>query len=95
MAANTVIEKELTVRETEKLAKKLNSEKIAEETQDENKELVIDYSIELERRMSARMGRRISIKNKGKAKKIEIEYQDNEDLETLINLICGSNIFDD
>ena len=95
LAANTVIEKELTVRETEKLAKKLNSEKIAEETQDENKELVIDYTKELERRMSARMGRRISIKNKGKAKKIEIEYQDNEDLETLINLICGSNIFDD
>lgn len=94
-AANTVISKELTVRDAEKLAKKLNSEKKSEEPKAESGELVIDYTKELERKMTARMGRRIAIKNKGKAKKIEIEYQDNEDLELLINLICGSNIFDD
>ncbi|MBE6686758.1 MAG: ParB/RepB/Spo0J family partition protein [Ruminococcaceae bacterium] len=94
-AANTVISKELTVRDAEKLAKKLNSEKKSEEPEAESGELVIDYTKELERKMTARMGRRIAIKNKGKAKKIEIEYQDNEDLELLINLICGSNIFDD
>lgn len=92
-AANTIIAKELTVRDTEKLVKKLNSEKAVEE-QTSSEEIVIDYTKELERRMTARMGRRILIKNKGKAKKIEIEYQDNEDLESLINLICGSNIFD-
>ncbi|MBE6572945.1 MAG: ParB/RepB/Spo0J family partition protein [Ruminococcaceae bacterium] len=94
-AAETVIEKELTVRDTEKLAKKLNSEKTEEEKEENSNEVVIDYTKELERRMTARMGRRIAIKNKGKAKKIEIEYQDNEDLENLINLICGSNIFDE
>lgn len=93
-AANTVIERELTVRDTEKLVKKLNSEKEEKETEEATEEIKIDYTKELERKMTARMGRRISIKNKGKAKKIEIEYQDNEDLETLINLICGSNIFD-
>lgn len=92
-AANTIIARELTVRDTEKLVKKLNSEKAVEE-QTSSEEIVIDYTKELERRMTARMGRRILIKNKGKAKKIEIEYQDNEDLESLINLICGSNIFD-
>lgn len=94
-AANTVIARELTVRDTEKLVKKLNSEKKSEEEASDCDEIVIDYTKELERRMSARMGRRIVIKNKGKAKKLEIEYQDNEDLEGLINLICGSNIFDD
>lgn len=92
-AANTVISKELTVRDTEKLIKKLNSQKPAVDEIVSDK-VEIDYTKELERRMTQRMGRRIAIKNKGKAKKIEIEYQDNEDLENLIDLICGSNIFD-
>ena len=93
-AAELIISKELTVRETEKLVKRLNNDKSAEETTSPDK-VEVDYKKELERRMTARMGRRITIKDKGKAKKLEIEYTDNEDLEILINRICGSNIFDD
>lgn len=93
-AVHQIITQELTVRETEKLIKKLNTEKPeAEETVTDRVE--VDYKKELERRMTARMGRNIKIKDKGKSKSLVIEYADNEDLEALINKICGANIFDD
>ncbi len=92
-AAELIMAKELTVRETEKLVKRLNSQK-PEEEEPVTEKVAVDYKKELERRMTARMGRRISIKDKGKAKKLEIEYTDNEDLEELITKICGGNIFD-
>ncbi len=93
-AIHLIITKELSVRDTEKLVKKMNTA-ASDETVEVKDKVEVDYKKELERRMTARMGRRITIKDKGKAKKLEIEYADNEDLEILINRICGANIFDD
>lgn len=93
-AIHLIITKELSVRDTEKLVKKMNNAKSAEETAVLDK-VEVDYKKELERRMTARMGRKISIKDKGKAKKIEISYEDNKDLEDLIVKLCGHNIFDE
>lgn len=92
-AIHLIITKELSVRDTEKLVKKINNAKPAEETVVADK-VEVDYRKELERRMSSRMGRKITIKDKGKAKKIEISYEDNKDLEGLIVKLCGHNIFD-
>ena len=92
-AIHLIITKELSVRDTEKLVKKMNNAKPSEEVIVSDK-VEVDYRKELERRMTQRLGRKISIKDKGKAKKLEISYEDNKDLEDLIVKLCGHNIFD-
>ena len=92
-AIHLIITKELSVRDTEKLVKKMNNAKPAEITVVTDK-VEVDYRKELERRMTQRLGRKIAIKDKGKAKKLEISYEDNKDLEDLIIKLCGHNIFD-
>ncbi|MBQ4601666.1 MAG: ParB/RepB/Spo0J family partition protein [Clostridia bacterium] len=92
-AIHLIITKELSVRDTEKLVKKMNNAKPAEEIAVSDK-VEVDYRKELERRMTQRLGRKIAIKDKGKAKKLEISYEDNRDLEDLIVKLCGHNIFD-
>ncbi|MBR4881942.1 MAG: chromosome partitioning protein ParB, partial [Clostridia bacterium] len=92
-AIHLIITKELSVRDTEKLVKKMNNAKPAEAVAVTDK-VEIDYRKELERRMTQRLGRKIVIKDKGKAKKLEISYEDNKDLEDLIVKLCGHNIFD-
>lgn len=92
-AIHLIITKELSVRDTEKLVKKMNNAKPAEVTVVTDK-VEVDYRKELERRMTQRLGRKIAIKDKGKAKKLEISYEDNKDLEDLIIKLCGHNIFD-
>ena len=92
-AIHLIITKELSVRDTEKLVKKMNSAKPAEVVVVTDK-VEVDYRKELERRMTQRLGRKIAIKDKGKAKKLEISYEDNKDLEDLIIKLCGHNIFD-
>ncbi|MBQ3184242.1 MAG: ParB/RepB/Spo0J family partition protein [Clostridia bacterium] len=92
-AIHLIITKELSVRDTEKLVKKMNNAKPAEEVAVSDK-VEVDYRKELERRMTQRLGRKIAIKDKGKAKKLEISYEDNRDLEDLIVKLCGHNIFD-
>lgn len=78
-AARLVVEKELSVRETEALAKTFGKEK-PEKT--ERPEVL--YIRELERDMAAATSHRIMIKSTGKKGKLTVEYSDNADLE----LIC-------
>lgn len=92
-AVHAIITKELSVRDTEKLVKKMNTAKPEEEVKTADR-VEVDYRKELERRMTSCLGRRISIKDKGKSKRIEIEYADNKDLDELIIKLCGHNIFD-
>lgn len=90
-AANTVIVKGMSVRETEKYAKRLNRpEKPAPVPTAE-----VDYTAELERRMTAKLGRKVSISDTGKQKKLTLEFTDGEDLNALVVKLCGNNIFDE
>lgn len=89
-AAKTVVSRELNVRDTEALVRKLNKpEKSAEPETDTIK---IDYRRELEVAMTRRMGRVVHIKDSGKQKKLEITYTDNDDLQDLVTAICGKDI---
>ena len=94
VAAGIVAEKELSVRETEALAKRLNSTR-EQSGKFSPAPLSIDYRAVLEKKMQSRLGRRVIIKERGKSKKLELEYTDNSDLERLIVLLCGEDIFDD
>ena len=101
-ALQDVISKGLSVRETEKLVKdiiKAGEAKKAElpddETLKKNRDMKI-YISKLEEKISSSLGRKISIaenKKKPGHGKLEIEYYDGDDLETLIKSLCGNDIF--
>ena len=95
--AQLIINKLLSVRETEKLVKQLNnSEKNSQDSEKaDSGDLKVDYIAELAGKITSRLGRRVSIKNTGKSKKLEISFIDDDDLDELIKLLCGDNIFDD
>ncbi len=95
-AANTVVAKNLSVRETEALVKKLNRiEKEINEPKPVSDEPIVDYSKELARKMTEKLGRKVAISGKGKLRKLEISFSDDKELDELVNKLCGANIFDD
>ncbi|MBR2473358.1 MAG: ParB/RepB/Spo0J family partition protein [Clostridia bacterium] len=76
-AAKTVLEKELSVRETEALIKALSKEPKASKKDD----MTAIYIQQLERELSNDTGHKISISHGKKKGKLTIEYYGNEDLE--------------
>lgn len=90
-AAKMILDGRLSVRETEKLVKRLVKEASSEK--DEKKEKIRDEAMEiiyqnLEERMKSIMGTKVSIHNKDKNKgRIEIEYYSKAELERLVEMI--------
>lgn len=85
-AAEKVAELELSVRETEKLVKSLLAELKPE------KELpAIDYTKALETSVQQKLGRTVKIKQNGVKSSITIGFSDNNDLETVLRLLCGDD----
>ena len=83
-AAEKVAEGELSVRETEKLVKQLLAGPKPE------KELApIDYTKALETAIQEKIGRTVKIKQNGVKSSITIGFSDNNDLETVLRLLCG------
>lgn len=83
-AAEKVAELELSVRETEKLVKQLLAGPKPE------KELpAIDYTKALETSVQQKLGRTVKIKQNGAKSSITIGFSDNNDLETVLRLLCG------
>lgn len=99
-AAQTVVSKGLSVRETERLAKLIYAQLNTPKTK--KKETSVDKSAaayigKLEENMSTKLGRKAKIvmnKKGEKGGKLELEYYDNTDLEKLIGALCG-DIFED
>ena len=91
-----VSEKELSVRETEELVRRLNKPRVVknpvvvEETDSEP-----DYVAILEKKVRQTIGRRVKIVSGKRSKKLEIEFSDDRDLENLLTTLCGKSIFDD
>ena len=95
-AANTVVAKNLSVRETEALVKKLNRiEKELSDPKPVKDEPIVDYSKELARKMTEKLGKKVIISGNGKTRKLEISFSDDKELDELVNKLCGANIFDD
>ena len=95
-AANTVVAKNLSVRETEALVKKLNRiEKEILNPKPEKDEPIVNYSAELAKKMTEKLGKKVVISGKGKTRKLEISFSDDSELDELVNKLCGANIFDD
>jgi len=77
-----VISKGLSVRETEKLVKRLKSKKAPQEKHKSSDDI---YFSSLQEELSRHFGTKIEIKRHGKKGKIEIEFYSNEDLDHLIS----------
>jgi ParB family chromosome partitioning protein len=86
--ANQIIIRDLSVRETEKIVKMMNEPPKAEPTVVHD----VDHTRALEVLIQKTLGRTIKINEKGKNHTITIGYSDNEDLETLLKLLCGDQI---
>lgn len=85
-AAQTVIEKGLSVRKTEQLVNKLLSEPAKEEPADPNV-IKVDYAEEVASELTKIMGRKVKLIDGRKTGRIEIEFYGADDRENLIEIL--------
>ena len=83
-AAQLIIDKDLSVRETEKLVKRLNLPPKEAKKPDPAYTLSVK---DVERRLAGRLGTRVKLIDRQGKGTIQIEYYSNDDLERLIELI--------
>ena len=86
--AMKVFDEKLSVRETEKLIKKIQEEKKAPAKQEEESKDVSFVYRSLEEKLKRSLGTKVEIKNKAdNTGKIEIEYYSMDELERLVDLM--------
>ncbi len=89
-AAAIVIERELSVRATEELVKKLNSASLYEDIEDTTDDSVErEYYKSLQKRISDEMGCNVKISHFSRNKTISVAYSDTDELESLIKKLVG------
>ena len=94
LLAERAVEEDLSVRALEEAVKEINKpKKVPVEKKDEPE--VVDYFRELEVKMQTRLGRKVKIEGKGRKKTLTLSYEDNEDLDEIIKLLCGSDFLDE
>ncbi len=88
-------EKELSVREVEALVRRMNvaGEEAPTEAEDSGQLQRKVYMKDLEQRVMTRMGRKVRIHQTGRKHTVELAYENDEDLEELLKLIAGDDIF--
>ena len=84
-AAKHVIDRGLSVRQTEALIKAMQKEQ--ERSKKPEQDEISLYLGELEKSLSGRLGRKVTISHHGKKGKVQLEYYSNEDLEVLLVLL--------
>ncbi len=97
--AQKIVEKELSVREVERMVKQLNAaqnEDVSEESSDEDVQKMQKkiHMKDLEQKVQTRMGRKVRITQTNRKKTVELTFEDDRDLEDLLKLIAGEDIFE-
>lgn len=88
MLAQIAAESEMSVRQLEVEVKRINKPK---KDKPEEKLPLVDYFRELELKIQRELGRKAKITDKGKKKTLTLYYEDNEDLDELLKLLCGAD----
>ncbi len=84
--AQQIFDEKLSVRETEKLVKKIQNQKPEPPKKQEDDKMSVFYE-DMEQKLKSIMGTKVAIHYKNKDKgKIEIEYYSNDELERIIEL---------
>lgn len=86
-AWRAVVSKELSVRETENLVKRLKTKQKTREKMTQGPEEI--YFSDLADELSRRFGTKVQIHRRGQKGKVEIEFYNSEDLDRLIILLRG------
>ena len=94
LLAQRAVEDDLSVRVLEELVKKYNKPTKPIKEIDEPVP-VVDYFRELEIRVQSHLGRKVKIEGKGRKKSITLTYEDNEDLDEILKLLCGDNFLEE
>jgi ParB family chromosome partitioning protein len=84
----SIIEKNLNVRQTESLAKQLEKSKPRKKKPIINEQVKAQLE-ELEDRLSSHLGTKVTLSHNAKKGKIEIEYYGNDDLERILGIITN------
>ena len=84
-AANEVVDKGLSVRQTEQLAARLT--KAPKKVEPETDEIKVDYAAEVANRLSASLGRKVKLIDGKKTGRIELEFYGADDREALISAL--------
>ena len=95
LLAQRVEEKGLSVREVEKLVRKIITEQDQEVLAIKDDAVVQRrvYMRDLERRAMDMLGRRVKINQTTKKKTVELTFDSDADLEELLTLLCGNQFF--
>ena len=94
--AQKIVQKDYSVRETERIVRlfKANAEKGDEpEELDESDAQRKVYMKDRERRVMRTLGRKVRIARVAKKKIVELSYEDDQDLEEIIKRLCGDDFF--
>lgn len=84
--AKEIVNKKISVRETEKLVKQLSSPKKKKKPEEEEEQELDMYLVDLARKMTARLNTKVLIKQGSKGRgKILIDYYSNDDLEKIMD----------
>ena len=95
LLAQIAAEQDLSVRQLEEQVKKINRAKKVVKEEVEEEAPFVDYFREMELRIQRQIGRKVKIEDKGKKKTLTLFYEDNEDLDDLLKLICGNDFLDE
>lgn len=95
LLAQIAAEQDLSVRQLEEQVKKINRSKKQTKEDVEEETPFVDYFREMELRIQRQIGRKVKIQDKGNKKTLTLFYEDNEDLDDLLKLICGSDFLDE
>ncbi len=95
LLAHKTVERALSVREVEKMVRKILAEQDVEvlATKDDDAVQRRVYMRELERRAMDTLGRRVKINQTTKKKTVELTFDSDSDLEELLTLLCGNEFF--
>lgn len=93
--ATAIMEKDLSVRETENAVRKLNTPP-SDVIEDDEDSILIQrriYMKDLEDRARTALGRKVKINETGRKKTVELTFEDDKDLENLLKTLVGQDIF--
>lgn len=88
--AKKTIELDLSVRQLEEEVKRANRPRRTEPAEEAPLPFV-DYFRDMEIRIQSHLGRKVKIEGKGKKKTLTLFYEDNQDLDELLEILCGKD----
>ncbi len=93
--AHKIIERSMSVRDVELMVQRLKN--LRENNAEEEKvhPQIKAHMKELEHRAMSALGRKVRISRSSHKKVLELTYSDDQDLEALLRMLCGDNIFEE